>query len=111
MNTLIRAEDTKNINPLNTENVKVHLVLTVQRCSSENWRPEGKNPGGELKITLMNSGGNLTSFVHVKEPAGVEMNAFCSLLSLSKLRELVMDWEARCAAVHVVATSRTRLSD
>ena len=32
-------------------------------------------------------------------------------MSLSELRELVMDREAWCAVIHVVAKSQTRLSD
>ena len=32
-------------------------------------------------------------------------------ISLSKLQEMVKDWEAGCVAVHGVANSQARLSD
>ena len=35
----------------------------------------------------------------------------CMHMSLGELRELVMDREAWCAAIHEVSKSRTRLSD
>ena len=41
------------------------------------------------------------------------LNGVISLMdmSLSKLQEIVRDWEAWCAAVYGVARSRTQLSD
>lgn len=69
MNTLIRAEDAKSINPINIENVKIHLkVITAERCSSENWRPGKINRRTKNNSNELGGRGGLRSFVYVKEP-------------------------------------------
>ena len=53
----------------------------------------------------------LIYFKHGVELSELSRLELLRVSSVSELQELVMDREARCAAIHGVAKSQTRLSD